>query len=331
MTSTAADLIRELSRRIASAQMPTSADAEARLILATVTGVDRTALDFATVDDADAARARRIAAARADTGQPLQYLLGTAVSGALDLVVGPGVFIPRPETELLVDWAVRHIAQLPRADAAEPAPVVVDLCAGSGTMALEIAHARPDVSVHAVELHDAALGYLRRNAARRAAAGDRPIAVHAGDATNPGVLPELVGRVAVVVSNPPYVPAGAQVPREVEHFEPATALFGGVSGNDVIKKMVPTIAGLLRPGGVVACEHDESTQEAVAAMFAAHPAFGRVKHHNDLSGRPRFVTAERVRAHRAEQCCAAPRSAARQRVISERSVAGEPDVQLHRR
>ena len=120
-------------------------------------GIDRTRLMLA--DDLDAAavsEVERIVAARARDRTPLQYLLGRAVSGRLELAVGPGVFIPRPETELLVEST---LAALP-APGPGPGPVVVDLCAGSGTLALEIAHARPDARVHAVELHEAALEYL---------------------------------------------------------------------------------------------------------------------------------------------------------------------------
>ena len=149
-----------------------SAGVEARLICAHVLGVDRSRLMLADgLDEAAIAEVDRIVAARAGRGVPLQYLLGTAPSGRLELSVGPGVFIPRPETELLVEWI---LARLP-APTGGVGPVVVDLCAGSGTIALEIAHARPDARVHAVELHEAALDWLRRNAAARADAGDTPI------------------------------------------------------------------------------------------------------------------------------------------------------------
>lgn len=293
MTSSAADLISELSQRIAASLPAASADAEAYLIATTVTGHSRGDLTFADISAEQRARATEIAAERARTGRPLQYILGTAVSGALDLAVGPGVFIPRPETELIVDWALRQLPPSSSGDDTrlQSPPVVVDLCAGSGTLALEIAHARPDVTVHAVEREEAALEYLRRNAADRQAAGDTAIHIHAADATDPALLAALQGTVEMVVTNPPYIPAAARLPREVVDFEPATALFGGESGNDVIQKMVPIISTLLRPGGTVACEHDDSTGAEVAALFAAHPSFGRVENHNDLSGRPRFVTA----------------------------------------
>jgi release factor glutamine methyltransferase len=231
----------------------------------------------------------RIVHARAGDRAPLQYLLGRAVSGRLELAVGPGVFIPRPETELLVEDV---LAALP-APGVGPGPIVVDLCAGSGTLALEIAHARPDARVHAVELHAPALEWLRRNAGERSAAGDTPVQIHAGDATDPGLLPMLRGRAAAVVSNPPYIPVTDDLPAEVLGHEPATALFGGTDGLAVITPLVDVAAGLLEPGGHLAIEHDDATGAAVAAVVSAHGGFGTVEQHTDLAGRPRFVTATR--------------------------------------
>ncbi|WP_245847494.1 peptide chain release factor N(5)-glutamine methyltransferase [Dietzia natronolimnaea] len=268
-----------------------SAVVEAQLICAHVLGIDRSALPLAdAVDASGLAEIDRMVAARIADRTPIQYLLGRAVSGRLDLAVGPGVFIPRPETELLVEDA---LAALP-APGDGPGPVVVDLCAGSGTLALEIAHARPDARVHAVELHDQALDWLRRNAAERAAAGDTPLVVHSGDATDPGILAELRGRVDAVVSNPPYIPRTDDLPAEVLGHEPATALFGGVDGLAVITPLVGVAAGLLAPGGHLAVEHDEETGASVASVVEAQGRFGTVEQHTDLAGRPRFVTATRL-------------------------------------
>ncbi|EYT63345.1 modification methylase HemK [Dietzia sp. UCD-THP] len=271
-----------------------SAVVEAQLICAHVLGITRSALPLAdAVDASGLAEIDRLVAARIADRTPIQYLLGRAVSGRLDLAVGPGVFIPRPETELLVEDT---LAALP-APGDGPGPVVVDLCAGSGTLALEIAHARPDARVHAVELHDQALEWLRRNAAERAAAGDTPLMVHSGDATDPGILPGLRGRVDAVVSNPPYIPRTDDLPAEVLGHEPATALFGGADGLAVITPLVGVAAGLLAPGGHLAVEHDEETGAAVAAVVEAQGCFGTVEQHTDLAGRPRFVTATRLDDH----------------------------------
>lgn len=267
-----------------------SARAEAELICAHVLGVPRAGLVASDgPDDAAWVEIDRIVAARTGERTPLQYLLGRAASGRLDLAVGPGVFIPRPETELIV---ADVLASLP-APAPGARPEVVDLCAGSGTLALEIAHARPDARVHAVELHEAALGWLRRNAAERARAGDTPVEVHAADATDPGLLAHLRGGVTAVVSNPPYIPETDDLPPEVGAHEPPTALFGGADGLAVIRPLVAVAAGLLAPGGRLAVEHDDTTGAAVAAVVSGQGGFGTVEQHTDLAGRPRYITATR--------------------------------------
>lgn len=277
-----------------------SAPVEARLIVAHALGTDVSRLVFADgLDAAQVAEVDRLVAARAGEKVPLQYLFGRAPSGRLDLAVGPGVFIPRPETELLVEWV---LARLP-APTPGPGPVVVDLCAGSGTIALEIAHARPDAQVHAVELHEAALGWLRRNAAERVAAGDTPVTIHHGDATDPGLLSRLRGRVDVVVSNPPYIPMTDDLPADVLGHEPATALFGGTDGLVVVVPLVDLAATLLAPRGLLAVEHDDTTGPEVAAVVERQGRFGTVEQHTDLAGRPRFVTA----ATRANRQDVAPR------------------------
>lgn len=289
----ARDAVRAVAERLAAAGVD-SPGAEAELLVAHVLGVDRRRLPLADAPGPEGLRVLDgLVARRVDGRVPPQYLTGTAVSGALDLEVGPGVFVPRPETELLVADGLTH---LPPPRPGGEGPLVVDLCAGSGTLALELAHARPDARVHAVELHDEALHWLRRNAAARAAAGDTPVTVHPADATDPGVLADLRGRVDLVVTNPPYIPAGTPLPPEVGRHEPATALFGGADGLDVIRPLAVVAAGLLRPGGRVVVEHDDTTGESVAAVFAATGGFGTVERHNDLAGRPRYVTAVRTDA-----------------------------------
>ena len=283
-------VVRSATAALAAAGID-SAPVEARLICAHVLGVDRSRLPFSDgMTPEQVAAVEAVVAARVGDRTPLQYLLGRAPSGRLDLSVGPGVFIPRPETALLVEWA---LSVLP-GPGPGPGPVVVDLCAGSGTIALEIAHARPDARVHAVELHEPALEWLRRNAAERAAAGDTPVEVHRGDATDPTLLARLHGRVDAVVSNPPYIPETDDLPPEVLAHEPATALFGGADGLVVVVPLVDLAAGLLVPGGHLAVEHDDATGAAVAAVIAGRGGFGTVEQHTDLAGRPRFVTATRL-------------------------------------
>lgn len=259
---------------------------EAELLTAYVLGVPRGRLALA--DGLDAAQLARLddLTERRRGREPLQYLLGVAPFRRIELAVGPGVFVPRPETELLAGWGI---------DAAPSGAVtVVDLCSGSGAIALAVAAELPDARVLAVERAAPALDWLRRNAADRAAAGDRPIEVVAGDVTDPGLLPELSGRVDLVLCNPPYVPSRTAVPPEVAGYDPADAVFGGVDGLAVIRPVIALAARLLRPGGLLGVEHDDTHAEAVPALVRADGRFTAVTDHPDLTGRPRFVTARRA-------------------------------------
>ncbi|MGR6321810.1 peptide chain release factor N(5)-glutamine methyltransferase [Micromonospora soli] len=260
--------------------------AEAELLAAYVLAVPRGRLALADGftpeqrDRLDGLVARR--AAR----EPLQHLTGVAGFRHLELAVGPGVFVPRPETELLAGWALAQGRRFDR-------PLVVDLCSGSGAIALAVAQELPAARVVAVERSPAALAWLRRNAAERAAAGDPPIEVVAADVTDPDLLPGLVGRVDVLVCNPPYVPRAVVVPPEVAGHDPAEAVFGGADGLDVIRPVVTRAAELLRPGGALGVEHDDTHGAAVPALLVADGRYERVEEHRDLVGRPRFATASR--------------------------------------
>jgi release factor glutamine methyltransferase len=210
---------------------------------------------------------------------PLQHLLGTAAFRHLELQVGDGVFVPRPETELLAGWGIEHTA---------PGATVVDLCSGSGAIALAVADEARPARVVAVERSPAALAYLRRNAA-----GYPVVEVVEGDVTDPGVLAELRGAVNVVLCNPPYVPSATEVPAEVG-LDPAEAVFGGGDGLEVIRPVIALAAALLEPGGVVGIEHDDVHGEAVPALLRADGRFAEVAAHDDLTGRPRYATARRT-------------------------------------
>ncbi|MGY2002373.1 peptide chain release factor N(5)-glutamine methyltransferase [Blastococcus sp. SYSU DS1024] len=278
-------LLAAASRRLAEAGVE-SPRVDAELLLAHVLGVTRTRLlTLDAVGDAAAARFEELLDQRADR-VPLQHLTGRAPFRYLELAVGPGVFVPRPETEQLVGWALARLAGVPE-------PVVVDLGSGSGAIALSLAHEHPGARVTAVERDPGAISWTRHNAAARAAAGDTPVDVVAGDMTDPELLRELDGAVDLVVSNPPYVPDGARVPREVADHDPPLALWGGPDGLDVVRGLLVTAARLLRPGGWLGIEHADQQGEALPAVVRAHGGFTDVHDHPDLAGRPRHTTARR--------------------------------------
>ncbi|MGM1061792.1 peptide chain release factor N(5)-glutamine methyltransferase [Saccharothrix sp. Mg75] len=275
----------EAERMLAAAGVD-SARVDAELLAAHVLGVERSRLPLIPLVDPPVVDALHRVVRRRVARVPLQHITGWAHLGGVDLAVGPGVFIPRPETELLLVWALSAV------DA--PDPVVVDLCTGSGALALAFAHHRPGATVHAVERDHTALSWARRNADARRAAGDTPVTLHAGDVTAPGVLSDLDGQVDLVLCNPPYVPDATEVQPEVADHDPRQAVFGGPDGLDVVRHVVTLAARLLRPGGHVAIEHDDTHGESVPALLSARRVLTDVADHTDLAGRPRFATARRV-------------------------------------
>jgi release factor glutamine methyltransferase len=254
---------------------------DAELLAAAVLGVPRGLLGLSAGFDA-AASTRFDELVRARAGRrPLQHLTGSAPFRLREVAVGPGVFIPRPETELLVDWGLARLRGL-------VAPTVVDLCAGTGAIALSVAQEHPGARVYAVENSPEALEWLRRNA--RGA----PVEVVAGDVTDPGTLSTMDGQVDLVLCNPPYVPDGTAVQPEVREHDPYRAVFGGPDGLAVIRPVIRRAAGLLRPGGWLGIEHDDSHGEVVPALLRQARGWADVTDHRDLAGRPRFATARRL-------------------------------------
>ena len=251
---------------------------DAELLLSHVLGVPRTRLIALTgaVHPSAAVALDRLVKRRA-AREPLQYLLGRAWFRHVEVTVGPGVFVPRPETELLVD------AVLP---AVRAGGCAVDLCSGSGAIALALADEVPGVRVLAVEWERDALPWLRRNAAGRG------VEVVEADVTDP-LLPELAGQVDAVTCNPPYVPLDADIGAEVRH-DPRAALFAGPDGLGFMPAVLARAAELLRPGGVLALEHDDTHGEAVPALLRADGRWAGVADHADLTGRPRYATAVRT-------------------------------------
>jgi release factor glutamine methyltransferase len=241
-----------------------SARVDAELLAAHVLGVPRDALLLvSTLDDEErfdeliAQRAQRI---------PLQHLTGEAPFLGLSVKVGPGVFIPRPETELLAHWGISRQPE-----------TAVDLCSGSGAIALALQVGCPYARVYAVESSPEAAKWLRLNVSPG-------VEVIEGDIRTV----EIPAPVDLVLCNPPYVPAATPVPEEVRH-DPPEAVFGGEDGLDLIPAVVSRAAGLLKPGGWFGLEHDETHQ--LEGLLAQD--FEEITPMEDLAGRPRFVTARR--------------------------------------
>ncbi len=274
------------ARRTAAAQLAeagvASPERDADLLLAHVLDVGLGRLPL--VDDLTGAQQEQYAAlvARRAAREPLQHLTGTAAFRHVELAVGPGVFVPRPETELLAGWAIEHALAL-------PSPVVVDLCTGSGAIAKAVADEVPDAVVHAVELDEGALAWAERNLA-----GTGVDLRHGDLATAFG---DLAGTVDVVVCNPPYIPLEAweSVAAEARDHDPHLALFSGDDGLDAMRVLEQRAALLLRPGGVVGAEHADVQGESAPAVFAATGRWQDVADHRDLAGRARYVTARLAR------------------------------------
>ena len=283
--SAVGDLLRSATSQLAAAGVPSPATDAAEL-LAHVLGTTRgrlpghPAVPPAAVQayaDLVASRARRV---------PLQHLTGSVGFRYVELAVGPGVFVPRPETEVLAGWAVDRARDLA---ATGHRPVVVDLCTGSGAIALAAASEVPQAGVHAVELDEGAHRWAVRNLAGSG------VDLRLGDMAQ--AFPDLDGTVDVVVSNPPYIPLEAfeSVTPEVRDHDPSLALWSGEDGLDAMRVVERTAARLLRPGGVVGAEHAEVQAESAPAVFASAQRWVEVRDHPDLAGRPRFVTARRAR------------------------------------
>jgi release factor glutamine methyltransferase len=258
---------------------------DAELMAAHRHGVARSELNL--VADADFDPRFWDDVARREAREPLQHITGTAFFRYLELEVGPGVFVPRPETEVMTGWAIDRLTEM---DVAEP--IVADLGTGAGAIALAIAQEVPRAQVYAVEGDPLARPWTERNIARCAASAPHTrgrVTLHAGDFA--AALHELDGSVDLVVSNPPYIPVDASVPPEVGEFEPTAALYAGADGLDAIRVVERAARRLLRPGGRVAVEHGAPQGTAVYWVFAEESGWKETRNHTDLAGLDRFVTA----------------------------------------
>ncbi len=232
------------------------------------------------VDDADAVALDSVVARRA-AREPLQHITGTAPFRHLELAVGPGVFVPRPETETVVQYAIDALV-----NSAEPAPIGIDLGTGSGAIALAMATEVPHARIFAAELSQDAHAWATRNVE-----GVENLTLVLSDLRD--AFPELDGTASVVISNPPYVPDAA-VPRdpEVRLFDPAMALYGGEDGLDIVRVLSGRALGLLRPGGLLVIEHGELQGESIREILTVD-GWRAAATHRDLTLRDRATTALR--------------------------------------
>jgi release factor glutamine methyltransferase len=276
----------ETASRLAAAGVP-DPDVDAELLIGHVLGLSRGGVQARIViggdfDEADAAALEPLVERRV-AREPLQHLTGRAAFRGLELAVGPGVFVPRPETEQVVQLAIDALLA-----AAEPEPIAIDLGAGSGAIALAMATEVPHARVFAVENSPEAFPWTRRNVEE---VGAPNLELVFGDLAT--AFDALGGRAAVVISNPPYVPAG-ELPRdpEVRLHDPEAALYGGADGLDVVRVLSRRAAELLHPGGLLVIEHAENQSFAIAELLG-DDGWRAIAHHRDLTLRDRATTAVR--------------------------------------
>jgi len=292
------EVLVEAERRLRAAGI-TAPRVDAELLLAHVLGVSRTRLPLVERCAREEERRLESLLLRRLSREPLQHILGWAAFRDLVLAVGPGVFIPRPETEIVVDVVRRRLA-----DDGRTSPVIVEAGTGSGAIALSLAVELPGARVHAFDVSEAALGWAERNRAthaERVAAAGSTVTLDRLDCAElrqpaTGPLGGLSGQVDVLVSNPPYIPDGS-TPREPEValHDPPLALYGGPDGLTVIGHLREGAGWLLRPRGWLIVEHADSQGAAgapsVPGLLAADPRVTEVHDTDDLTGRPRVTSA----------------------------------------
>jgi release factor glutamine methyltransferase len=284
-----AEALHSAEQALAQAGVPSPRN-DAQILLAHVCHVLRTelhAIDSLTTEQ-QAAFAALVA--RRVTREPLQHLTGLAWFRHLELLVGPGVFIPRPETELLVTYALE---QLPKSG-----PItVVELCAGSGAISLALATERANTKVIAVELSADAVSWLKRNVTKyesELAGCNSSVTVIQADATQRDLLSDLNGTVTAVLTNPPYIP-DAMIPREIEvvKHDPALALYGGHDGLEIIRGILPNAARLLTPAGLLLIEHADVQGDSLPQLLAEFNDWTDIVDLLDYTQKPRHTFAKR--------------------------------------
>lgn len=287
MSKAVRPLLIEATRRLRAVGV-NSPEQEARQLLAYAAGVEPARLPLLDAVEDGQAREFQMLINKRSQRIPLQHLTGRAHFRYLELEVGPGVFVPRPETEVMAGWAIEQLRPMVYAVARGESrylPTVVELGTGSGAIAKSIATELTGTRVYAVEVSEEAAAYAARNLA------DTTVELHLQDMV--GALPQLNGTVDLVIANPPYIPLEAfeSVVPEVRDHDPLLALFSGEDGLDAIRMVVAEAARLLRPLGSLCVEHADVQGESAQQIVVDHGAFRAVRDHPDLAGRPRFVTA----------------------------------------
>lgn len=284
LANSLASAIRAASQRLAAVGVPDPV-VDAELLAGHVLGTSRGEVQAAVIRGDEIAEhdasALVAAVARRETREPLQHITGTAPFRHLELAVGPGVFVPRPETETVVQYAIDALL-----NSAEPAPIGIDLGTGSGAIALAMATEVPHSRVFAAELSEDAFVWASRNVA-----GVDNLTLVQSDLRE--AFPELDGAASVVISNPPYVP-NAAIPRdpEVRLFDPALALYGGEDGLDIVRVLSSRALRLLHPGGLLVIEHGELQGESIRNILT-EDGWRATATHRDLTLRDRATTALR--------------------------------------
>ncbi len=272
------------SEKLSTAGVP-SPQADATWLLCHILDTDRSDLLTRITFDQDLSseqlEAFLVALARREKREPLQHITGKAAFRSLELSVGPGVFIPRPETEQVVQYAIDYLRQLPRPG------VAIDLGTGSGAIAIAMAVEVPQTKVYAVELSQSAFDYATKNIEANFAA----VELRLGAMQE--VVSDLVGGVDVVISNPPYIPDSAiPIDPEVRNFDPELALYGGEDGLDVIRDISGIAAALLRAGGLLVLEHADGQSDAIRELLL-NDGWLSVSAFQDATMRYRTITAIR--------------------------------------
>jgi release factor glutamine methyltransferase len=276
------EVLSEASRKLSEAGV-TSAKVDAELLAAHCLGISRADLSLLVATNKDFPESQlehfQIALARRVSRVPLQHITGVAPFRHLELEVGPGVFTPRPETEQLVGYAMEKISGIAR-------PLVVDLCSGSGAIAISLATEVSGSEVFAVELSTDAFEYLSRNATHHGLAQE--------NLRNEDLqvsLSELDGRVDLVISNPPYIPNDAiPIDLEVQLHEPSMSLYGGADGLDVVRQISVRAMKLLKSGGLLIMEHADTQSIAIGELLLAE-GWLDVAAKADLAGKDRMISA----------------------------------------